>query len=184
MAMSQKNQKEQPVLQTLSVIDDGMIPGAIDIVEETGIPSADFEPSWRRQPSLMAPPPREGYVQKWIRMVDVDGNPDTRNIEESVRREGWRPRFISTVPAKDNRGYPTQKWSDKGDAIYVGGMCLMERPIALEESMRRMLKAETDRRTSAIWGNQIDEKDRRYAGTSYEQERVTSVGGRVAPVDD
>lgn len=183
-AQPQAQKNEQAAIQSLSVISEGMVPGAIDVVEESGIPSANDMQSWGRRGLLEqnAPPARAGYVQKWIRMVDIEGNPDVQNIESSMKNEGWRPRPMSTVT--DGRGYSTAKWRDKGDVIYVGGMVLMERKSDVEQAMRAQMKAHTDRKTQAVKGDQFEGADSRYANTRYEQERTTSVGGRTAPVDD
>ena len=168
-------------MQSLNIMDG--VQGRVDLNPVSGIPSAAVNQPWQRKGLLAqnTPPARPGYVQRWIRTLDVEGKPDALNVQTALV-EGWRPRPIDTVEPGFNAA--TAADATFGTVIAVMGMVLMERSQEIEDHYARTLKAETDRRTRAIYENQIDAKDRRYAGTSYEQERVTSVGGRVAPVDD
>jgi hypothetical protein len=168
-------------MQSLNILKDVQV-NAVDLTSKPGIPPAATEQPWQRKGLLAqnTPEPRPGYVQRWIRTTDVDGKPDPYNVQQSLV-EGWRPRSSDTLPSGH---YATATDSTFGTVVAVMGMVLMEREEALDAHYRKLLMAETDRRTRAIHENQIDPKDQRYAGTLYEQERETSVGGRVAPVDD
>jgi hypothetical protein len=57
------------------------------------------ELEWKRPSTLEAPPPRPGYVQRWIR-TSIGASNDPQNVSKRFR-EGWRPRPADTVP----RGY-------------------------------------------------------------------------------
>lgn len=81
-------------------------------------PHGDWSP-----PSLLeAPPPREGYTQRWIR-VRRGNQEDWRNYNSRIR-EGWRPRDPSTVPR--DFGPPTEAHGNFGSVIMVEGMILCE----------------------------------------------------------
>lgn len=174
-------QSEKPMMQSLNIMAD--VQSNIDLKAPVGVPTAAMNQPWQRQGLLAqnTPTPRPGFVQRWIRTTDVEGKPDPLNVQQALV-EKWRPRSADTVDPGFNAA--TAQDATFGTVIAVMGMVLMERPQEVEDYYRNVIKAETDRRTKAIYENQIDAKDRRYAGTSYEQERVTSIGGRVAPVDD
>ena len=95
-----------------------------NLTEEQFDEDIDGEYGWAPPSALQAPPPRPGYVQRWIR-VEQAGTPDTKNVS-SKYREGWRPRDPATVP----EGYfpPTLGHGDFGGYVGVEGMVLCEMP--------------------------------------------------------
>lgn len=111
---------------------------------------ADYE--YRAPTNLDAPPPRPGYVQRWVR-YDTKAEADLRNWQSKLR-EGWRPRDPKTVPESE---YWYGLDSKRGnDLIAVGGLVLMEAPEhvviakrkAIAEAARRMersVSTETDK---------------------------------------
>lgn len=78
--------------------------------------------SWIQPNLLDAPPPRPGYVDRWVWIgfdTEAQSNISTR------QREGWRPRDPSTVP----QGFTSLVGKDgRSGTITVQGMCLMEMP--------------------------------------------------------
>lgn len=68
----------------------------VDALSEEHATHQDSAPTpWVRPSSLEAPPPRDGFVQRWIRMT-VRGAEDPRNVSLKTR-EGWRPRPVDTI---------------------------------------------------------------------------------------
>lgn len=169
--------------QSINIMDGVHIPTNVNVLKATGVPSADVQQPWRRRGLLESntPNPREGFVQKWVRTLDVEGRPDPMNVQLALT-EGWRPRNAETI--SDGKQYASVKDATFGDVLTVMGNVLMERSIEQERQYRKQIEMETNRRTQAIYQNQFDGTESKYAGTRYEQQRQTSVGGRVAPVDD
>lgn len=81
-------------------------------------------PDWRRPSNLEAPPPRAGFVQRWIR-TGIGNTPDASNVAKKLR-EGWKPRLASTVPSGFSP--PTISHGTLGEVIGVGELVLMEMP--------------------------------------------------------
>lgn len=84
---------------------------------------------WVRPTSLEAPPPRPGFVQRWIR-VAVFGIEDPSNAMRKFR-EGWKPRPASTIPP--DFPVPTISHGQWAGCIGVEGMILCEMPKALAD---------------------------------------------------
>jgi hypothetical protein len=91
-------------------------------------------------PSLLeAPPPRPGYVQRWIR-ARRGGQDDVKDLM-ARSREGWRPRDPSTVPG--GIAAPTFKHGTFGSVIMVEGMILFE------------MSARRNRQRAAFYGKRL-----------------------------
>ena len=114
--------------------------------QEDAVVRADMERPWLRQATLEAPPPRPGYVQKWIR-VSLFGKADPANMRNK-ERIGWIPRSPNTLP----RSHSMPRISDGQQAgfIQVEGMILCERPLAMKKAHDKAIRDEIDRRTMAI----------------------------------
>ena len=78
---------------------------------------------WKPPANLEAPPPRPGYVQRWIR-VSMRGEDDVSNIAQSFQ-EGWQPRRADTV---ENPTVPTISHGKYAGIIGVHGLILCEMP--------------------------------------------------------
>lgn len=87
---------------------------------------------------LWAPPARDGYVQRWIRMT-VQNKDDGRNVK-TQRRLGWVPRSIDSLEAKDRVNLGVD--ADQGDGLIWSGdlvLCEMDanRAAKFEEHSRK-----------------------------------------------
>lgn len=80
---------------------------------------------WQDPSNLEAPPARPGYVQRWVRASFRTGE-DPGNLMRA-RREGWRPRLVSSV-GKDYAP-ATIHHKTLGEVIAVEGLILCEMPI-------------------------------------------------------
>jgi hypothetical protein len=121
--------------------------------------------------TLDAPPPRAGYVQRWVRASDVTGD---NNWSMQVR-DGWVARNPSTVPHHATVYLPS-KMSTGEDVIRVGSMILCEKPIDLHE------------RREAVMARMTDDQQRasiQAAADAANDARKQGIGGRLqADVDD
>lgn len=79
---------------------------------------------WAPPTSLEAPPPREGYRQKWVR-VAIFGRDDVQNVSRKFR-EGWLPRPVESVPKSFH--VPTIRNGQFAGCIGVEGSILCEMP--------------------------------------------------------
>jgi hypothetical protein len=80
---------------------------------------------WQDPSNLEAPPARPGMVQRWVRAAFRTGD-DPGNLMRA-RREGWRPRLVSSV----DKSYAPATIHHKslGEVIAVEGLILCEMPI-------------------------------------------------------
>lgn len=83
------------------------------------------------QTNLIAPRPRPGYVQRWVRYEDRQGL-DKINFSSRLQH-GWKPRDVSTIPGAE-RHYQIAKNSSGSDMVMVDGLVLCEMP---EQLLRR-----------------------------------------------
>lgn len=98
-----------------------------DMRPETGQLGADeaiVDEVWRKPTAMDAPPPRPGFVQRWVRMTSREGQ-DTINWSGKFR-EGWRPRTPDTIPSEWRHITGAQQGG--GSLITVGGSVLCEMP--------------------------------------------------------
>jgi hypothetical protein len=103
----------------------------------------DWEPKGILDASLM--PPREGYVQRWVRTM-LGGQEDTINIAK-MYRNFWRPRDPGTVP----KGiYVPTLIRDGQGVIGMPGAILMERPAKIHEAQRRQIRSMTADQQTAV----------------------------------
>lgn len=118
--------------------------------EQAGRPElferVDESAEYERPSSLKAPPPRPGYVQRWVR-VGMGGSIDEKNLNRKLR-EGWRARPSNTVP----KGFqvPTIKHGDFLGTVMVEGMLLCELPVKMAKKRRDFMRRETTARTRAV----------------------------------
>lgn len=105
---------------------------------------------WEPQPFTSAPPPLEGFEQRWVR-VRLAGGEDVQNFLKRAK-QGWKPRPASTLP-KAYEGLKqtlTEKFGDQGDVIGNQDAILMHRPIRIGERVRAQLRDQTHRLTASI----------------------------------
>lgn len=127
---------------------------------------------------------REGMDQMWIRTKTVEGNPDPANIAQAMQ-SGWRPRSASSVP--QGNYLPVVKDASFGDIIAYHDTVLMERPTAMGDEDRAIIRERTARATAAISADPYRQDSMgRVVRQEYSQERITRTGpgaGRIAQVD-
>ncbi len=101
---------------------------------------------WTAPMMTNAPPPRPGFVQRWVR-VSVLGTDDTSNVMKK-RNEGWNPRSVDTVP----KGFfaPIAVNPTYGNVICNGDSILMEREIKTHERQKAFIDKLTRNQTSGI----------------------------------
>lgn len=173
-------------VNSLDIMQGVALGGSRNVVKE-GIPRAGFDQPWNKLGILQrnTPPARPGFVQRWIRLYDVDGRPDASNVTRSFDND-WTPRLASTID--DGRSYPTAVDSTHGTVIAVRGMVLMERPADVDAGYNRRLRAEIDRLTDSVYqgaNTREGSGDSMYRTTARSSVRTT-MGGRDASalVDD
>ena len=125
---------------------------------------SDLPTEWKRPSSLLAPPARPGYVNRWVRFRS--GNDEDRDNLDKFMSQGWRPIPKSSI----RKDHPlTANLEGKyGQYVVKRGLLLMELPenlwqqrqdfyadkqIRMTESIDRNLKQNLDRRTPG-WGNE------------------------------
>lgn len=133
----------------------------------------DFSPA-----NLTAPPPREGYVQRWVR-TKVGNEDDQSNVYRSTNL-GWKPRAADTVPKESM----VQTVDFKGSNIIgVNDTILMERPIAIDIKHKAYEKRLSDNQIEAVKQDVHSVHTKGSGLTRPEYSSTSSVSkGRVAPV--
>lgn len=114
--------------------------------QEAAVVREELERPWLRQATLEAPPPRPGFVQKWIR-ASLFGKADPANVRNK-ERIGWVPRSPTTIPK--SHSMPRVSDGPQAGFIMVEGMILCERPLAMKKAHDKAIRDEIDRRTLAI----------------------------------
>jgi len=138
---------------------------------------AEASKPWLRPSSLDAPPPRNGFAQRWIR-VGSFGKDDPTNTSRKFR-EGWRPRPSSTVDPKYHSPNISQgKWAG---CIGVEGMILCEMPEKIREKRNAHYMAKTQKVTDAI---ATDLQNESRPGMPITQERTSKVVKNVKIAED
>lgn len=106
---------------------------------------------WEPQPFTSAPPPLEGFEQRWVR-VRMGGQDDVQNYLRRMK-QGWKPRPAHTLPqayanlkAKLNQ----EKWGDQGDVIGNQDCILMHRPVRIGDRVRENLREQNARLSASI----------------------------------
>lgn len=122
---------------------------------------------WQDPSNLDAPPPRPGFVQRWVRASFRTGD-DPGNLMRA-HREGWRPRAISSVP----EGYTPATMTHKslGDVIAVEGLVLCELPIGVARQRKKFYDKLLSAQNEAI--NRDIHKDERPGNPIIAQRRTT-----------
>lgn len=147
---------------------------------------AEFDVSDVMNPtSLRAPPPRSGYVQRWV----ADGtNPNADRSEArnwfAKHRAGWAARDPETVPRQLRHLYPSTKLhGENGSAIRIANQVLCEMPERLFAERQKAVRDIIDRQNSTMPQSmkELREKTPRGVQPLEVQDVTRSVRGRVAP---
>lgn len=107
--------------------------------------SVDME--WRRPTNLDSPPPRPGYVQRWIR-AQFRSDSDNLNWSQKLR-EGWSPRDPSTIPDVSSY-FPVRDHGAGTGVVQVGGLVLCEMPIQRVNSRKNKIAEATARQQASV----------------------------------
>lgn len=107
---------------------------------------SELPTSWQRPSMLDAPPPRPGFVQRWVR-YKVGNEEDSDNLEKMLD-QGWRP----VKPARVKRCHElTADLKGKyGQYIVKRGLILMELPEKLAMQKAKFYRGQQRRMTEAI----------------------------------
>ncbi len=100
---------------------------------------------WKRHSDLDAPPAREGYVNRFIR-IRLGTVRDTARLRNAMR-EGWRPVLKSSV---SDRSLPSVHLEQVGDVIGVEDLILCEMPERAWKKRKAYFKAKLARQNEAI----------------------------------
>lgn len=111
-----------------------------------------------------APEPREGMVQRWVRMT-LQNDHDGKNVN-AMRRIGWVPRSISSLNDKDRMTLGLREGDGEDDGLIRSGdvvLCEMEqrRAAAINKHLSKFRKDREDRIKGRIdsFNSRIDETD-------------------------
>jgi hypothetical protein len=149
--------------------------------QEGGVDAVEREADaieWQDPSNLEAPPPRPGFVQRWIRSAFRTGE-DPASLQRA-HREGWRPRALSTVPS----GYAPATMTHKqlGDVIAVEGLILMELPARVAKARKKFYDRLMAAQNEAI--ERDIHKDERPGKPIIAERRTTVTRGRRPDAGD
>ena len=135
--------------------------------------------SWSPPALLDAPPPRDGYVQRWV-ATSVQGKDTPDNVYKRMR-EGWEPRPASSVKGQL---FPTVNHGQWEGCIGIEGMLLCEMPKEKHLAMKAYHQNKSGEQNESLAGdlNALERK----TGQKIFQERKSSVSGgrQVSVMDD
>jgi len=100
---------------------------------------------WRRYSDLDAPPARDGYVNRFIR-IRLGTVKDTARLRNAIR-EGWRPVKASAL---SDRSLPTINIDQYGDVIGVEDLILCEMPKRVHAQRKKFYRDKQRRQNRAI----------------------------------
>ena len=133
--------------------------------------------------TFQAPPPRAGFVQRWVRFENR-GTPDKENVAKMVMRKGWKPRRVSTI--KENINLPTYKVKAPGggdDAILmIAGHVLCEMPVERAAELKRQQQHATQRFNDSVKMNYLNEGHQGGVPVKYDSTEQVVLGRRPVPV--
>lgn len=134
---------------------------------------SDLPTQWVRPTALTAPPPRPGYVNRWIRFRA--GNEEDRDNLQKAIDQGWRP----LAKSKITKGHElTANLEGKyGQYVVKRGLILMELPEKLWQQRRDFYAQKQQKMTESIDRNLFRQLDRRTP--AWGTERYTSVTRRA-----
>jgi len=123
-------------------------------------------------------PPREGYVQRWVR-TSIGNSSDQSNVFRSGNL-GWKPRAADSV--KKGAMVPTVEFN--GDnVIGLHDTILMERPTAMDAKHKEYERKTAAGQMQAVENDMLRVHDSRSGmGRPTSNNRSSVSTGRVAPV--
>lgn len=143
---------DEPDLDTANRLRDARIRGSGHETRDSdadlrNLPRTEIaDHVWKQPTNLDAPPPRPGYVQRWIR-AEFRSEQDNLNWQGKIR-EGWVPRDPATVP-DSAVFFGTSSHMDKS-VIRVGGLILCEKPIQQHRAKQQAVREATRRQEQSV----------------------------------
>jgi hypothetical protein len=134
---------------------------------------SDLPETWVRPTALSAPPPRPGYVNRWVRFRA--GSDEDKDNLDKFTSQGWRPIPKSKL-RKDHSLTATIEGS-YGQFIVKRGLILMELPEHLWQQRRKFYAQKQRRMTESIDRNLFKELDHRTP--AWGMERRSSVSRKA-----
>lgn len=136
-----------------------------------GVTADAHDADWHRPSELEAPPARDDFTQRWIRIRW--GNEEDVSNSSRKFREGWLPRSAESVPV----GYlpPTIRHARLGNLIGVGDLILCEMPIRKALQRNAFWQSKTDRMVEGI---EEDLRNVSHGGPRIKRSAKTSVTKR------
>jgi len=123
-------------------------------------------------------PPREGYVQRWVR-TSIRGENDQTNVYKNAKL-GWKPRQADSV--KKGAMVPTVELN--GDnVIGLHDTLLMERPTSIDDKHKEYLRKQTSAQMQAVENDMLKVHDAKSGmGRPTSNSRSSVSTGRVAHI--
>lgn len=146
----------------------------------------EFDDDLTEKQMLTAPEPREGMVQRWVRVADVGS--DGSDISNYARKswKGWTPRPLDTFPDMYKRAIPRRgkSVSDDQGGYQVAELILMEMPEETHHKLKRQGRRKIDKRTAALDDALYSKQTfgSQYGEFSVDKRRVTATRGRTPRV--
>lgn len=129
---------------------------------------------WRRHSDLDAPPAREGYVNRFVR-IRLGTVRDTARLRNALR-EGWRPVLRESV---NDRTLPSIHLEQFGDVIGVEDLLLCEMPEHAYKKRQKFFSDKKQRQNAAIERQLRAQSQEGATGFGpIEQQRASSVTNR------
>lgn len=118
---------------------------------------SDLPTTWIRPSTLLAPPPRPGYMNRWIRFRA--GNDEDRDNLDKAMSQGWRP--IPKTRLRNEHELTANLEGKYGKYVVKRGLILMELPEDLWLQRQEYYTGKQRKMTESIDRNLFAENDRR-----------------------
>ncbi len=119
------------------------------------------------QTYLEAPPPRNGYRQRWIKDGSAETSDDTAQRNWWMKkRQGWAVRDPETIPPELRDLYPSAKLGSGHDAIRVASQVLCEIPLRVLNERSLAIRDLIARQNQSVPPSTSDLDKRRPQGVS------------------
>jgi hypothetical protein len=141
-----------------------------------------WDDDWKQPQLLDAPPPRPGFVQRWVATA-IQGQDDAANVAKRFN-QGWKPRAADSVPA--DFAVPTISHGRHAGFVGVEGMVLMERPLELHQRFAAKTRERTDNQMSAVNAalGEVHDPRQRSFGRPQMDNKSSVERGRIPVVSD
>lgn len=118
---------------------------------------SDLPQTWVRPTALAAPPPRPGFMNKWVRFRA--GNDEDKDNLDKAMSQGWRP--IPKSKLRKEHELTANLEGKYGQYVVKRGLILMELPLELWQQRQDFYADKLDKQTESIDRNLFREQDRR-----------------------